>query len=382
MALVSVPGAPLVPIGPGFNTTQGVPFFANVTVDAANEAAIFFGHVLTSDGGSHTIDTTGSSSLGWRTGSVTFANAGTTLKVGLSDAINSAGPPVRAANVADVISFDVSASLTGGGGGVTGSAWQTHAPGSGSKTIANGDLVCFSAQLTARGGSDSVQVFFSGASSIQHRPAVVGFTGGAYGVNTGVPTAIITFADGALGYFQASDVLSAITVRTYNSGSAAKEYGQLYDLPFPCTIYGIYGWVDPDNDFDVVLYSDPLGTPVAEKTVTIDANMMASATGRRFSVAFATPYSVTTANQKVAAILKPGASNISAYYKTFANAAHRITDPYGTTGYGVARASGAFAAENSNLDNYYIGLLVGAFDSGASAGGMVVHPGMNGRLAA
>ncbi len=39
----------------------------------------------------------------------------------------------------------------------------------------------------------------------------------------------------------------------------------------------------------------------------------------------------------------------------------------GTNGYAINRASGAFAAQNSNKDLYAVGLLVGAFDAGGSA---------------
>jgi hypothetical protein len=71
-------------------------------------------------------------------------------------------------------------------------------------------------------------------------------------------------------------------------------------------------------------------------------------------------------------VFKPGGSNVSAYFKTLANSAHRIADMWGTSGYGISRASGAFSDANSSLDHYYIGLLVGAFDSGNS---MLINSG-------
>jgi hypothetical protein len=68
-------------------------------------------------------------------------------------------------------------------------------------------------------------------------------------------------------------------------------------------------------------------------------------------------------------VLKPGGTKITAYYKTLGAAGHRATDPWGTAGYGISRASGAFANANSSLDHYYIGLLVSALDDAVSAGG-------------
>jgi hypothetical protein len=370
MALVALNGGLFVPIGPGANQQMAAPNGTSSNpLDATNKATIYIGHIITSDGGSHTIDTTGSSSLGWNAGSITFANSGTTVVVGLGNVLTTAGPPARAVHVSDVITFDVSKSLIGGGGGISASAWQTHVPDTGSKTIANGDLVAFCIQMTARAGVDSIITRSVATPASLHRPLVTAFSG-TYGSISGTPNAIITFADGALGYFHGCDIWSNIAVRTWNSGGATKEYGQLFSLPFPTRIYGVYGWVDPDNDFDIILYSDPLGTPVAEKTVSIDANTVSSATGSKFVATFNSSYA-TTVNQNIGVVFKPGAANISTYYRTIANAAYRITDAWGTSGYGISRASGAFADANSSLDHYYVGLIAGAFDAGGLAGRFV-----------
>ena len=73
---------------------------------------------------------------------------------------------------------------------------------------------------------------------------------------------------------------------------------------------------------------------------------------------------ILSAETEIAAVFKPGASNIEAYYKTLHSATHRIADAWGTDGYGISRAAGAFANDNSSLDHYYIGLIVGAFEHG------------------
>lgn len=373
MSYAAVPGAPFVLIGPSNWLRQQPPNpVTSVTLDAANEAVILIGRVVTSDGGSHTIDTSGSSSVQWKAGgTVTFANAGTTVKVGIAAVDAATGPPGRAANASDVITFDVNSAHVGGGGAISSSAWVSSVPTAGTKTIANGDLVAMCIQMTARGGADSVQVASMSSEATFHRPTHTTFTGGSYASVNNFPPFVISFADGALGYIQATDVFSTLNTRTFNSGSATKEYGQLYQFPFPMKVYGLYGFIDADNNCDIILYSDPLGgSPVAEKTVTIDSNTVAGTAGRRFFEQFASPYSVN-ANQAIGAVFKPGASNASAYFKTLDSAAHRIADVWGTSGYGISRASGAFADANSSLDHYYIGLIVGAFDDatgGSSTG--------------
>lgn len=364
MALQNLSGGFFSQIGPGPLSLHTIPALSGgTTLDAAAEAAIYVGHIFTSDGASHTIDTTGSSSLGWLTAAVTFANAGTTVKVGLATIDAANGPPSRATNVANVITFDVSKSLTGGGGGITGSAWQNHVPDAGTKTIAHGDLVCFAVQMTARGGVDSVIANWEAQAQSTGFAAVTGFTGGSYASSNGIPHAIITFSDGAIGYFMGGANQVTINTRTWSSASATKEYGQLYKLPFPMKVHGLFAWAAPSADFDAVLYSDPLGTPVAEKTRSIDLNTAQTSSGRKMFMPFASPYAVS-ANQEIGAVIKPGASNVSAYYKTLNTATYRAADPWGTVGYGISRAAGAFANANVSLDHYYVGLIVSGYEHG------------------
>lgn len=371
MSLVNFDGSFCMPVGPSlFAISAALPSNTNTTIDAANEAQINIGRLIWADGGSHTVDTTGSSSIGWQTATVTFANAGTTVKVGIGSVDTTTGPPARATNAANVITFDVSKSIVGGGGGITGSAWQTHTPDAGTKTIASGDLVAVSIQMTARGGTDSVLAVAHGASQLL-LPAVTGFTGGSYTAVSASPNIVVTASDGTIGWIYGSDPGRTGNTRSYNNSSATKEYGQMYKLPFPVKVYGIYGWCNGGGDFDAVLYSDPLGTPVAEKTSSFDANAISAVGSGLFTAMFSSPYSAA-ADQQIGAVLKPTTTtNISTYYKTLGSAAHRVTDPWGVDGSALNRASGAFTDGTSGVDNYYVGLLIGAYDAG---GGSMASP--------
>lgn len=377
MTLVALGGMPLLPVGitqpSGTNTLLSS---VSVTQDAANEACHMYGQVFTEDGASHTIDTTGSSSLGWRAGTVTFANAGSTFKVGLATLDNATGPPGRATNATDVITFSVSKSLTGGGGGITTAAWNEHVPDAGTMTIANGDFVAFCTQMTARAGADTVDTNVSGGISAPPLPSVTSFTGGAYAASGGLPNAVITFSDGTLGFFYGAPVWStSATAQTWNSGSATKEYGNYFLFPAPVKIYGVYAACNDAANLDFVLYSDPLGTPVAEKTLSVDANPIAASNSRWSPYLFASPFSAA-ASQPLAGIAKPGASNVSMPYKTFNASAHQKSETLGANCYAINRASGAFAAQNANKDRFALGLLVGAFDSGGVPG----HANLSGGL--
>lgn len=361
MSLVALDGTPLVKIGSILSAAQNSQWAAgNILQDAAKEACIMYGQVTTDDGLSHTIDTTGSSSLQWRTGSVTFANAGTTLKVGLATMDTATGPAARATNVSDVITLSVSKSMAGNGGLVAANAWQTHVPDAGSLSVANGDFIAFCTQMTAVGGADLVNTTIGSVSNTPQRPSVTAYTGGAYAASASVPNCIIVFSDGHLGWFGGATVFSTLTNLVWNSGSATKEYGNYLKFPFPLNVYGIYCVYQPSADCDFILYSDPLGTPVAAKTVSVDSNAVAVSGTREAYMLFAAPYTAT-ASQPLAAIAKPGASNVTITYRSMNAAAHQAADHCGTNGYGVSRASGSFAAVNSNKDRFPIGLLVGAF---------------------
>lgn len=370
MSLQSIPGG-IFPIGPSVTSTPqdniSMPDFG---LGATLQTAIFIGRVVTSDGGSHTIDTTGSSSLGFRTGFVSVTNVGSIIDVGLAPVDTSNGPPARASNTAGAVNFDVKATLIGGATGLTSDTWQTCVPTSGSKTVANGDLIAFVVAMTVRGGSDLLRVAVESTVNVITNPTVTKYDGSFTRQNFNLPICMITFSDGTIGWIEGGDNVKTFTTRTWNSGSATKEYGQLYQLPFPWRIGGAYGVAAIGNDTDVVLYSDPLGTPVAEKTLTIDANTLGTSSAGLFYDRFSSSYDVA-ANQPIGIVYKPGASNIATYFKTIANAALRVADPWGTTGYGISRASGAFANANSSLDHYYIGLLASAFEGGSVS---TVHP--------
>lgn len=370
MSLVALDGSPLVAIGqPYVRNSEGLPSISAVTQDAANEACIQYGYIVTADGASHTINTTGSSAIGFNLGTLTFANAGSTFKVGLATLDATTGPAARATNVADVITFSVSKSYTGGGGVLLAGAWNSAVPNAGSLTVANGDYIAFCTQMTALGGADSIITNASSTTQIP-RPGITGFTGGAYAASGGVPNAVITFSDGTLGWFYGGAVWeTSSTTQTWNNTSGTKEYGNYFQMPFPVKIYGILAACNVAGDTSMILYSDPLGTPVAERTVAADLNQQSNAGLARFApYLFATPYS-STSSQPLAAIMKPtSATNVASPYKTFASAAHQATEMCGTNGYAINRNTGAFAAQNSNRDRFAIGLLVGAFEAGGTSG--------------
>lgn len=373
MALVNIDGVPSTQIG--FPTRAGAYVALNAstvaTIDAAGEALITVGQIWTDDGGTHTINTTGFSTLGWRTNNITFADAGTTVKVGLAAVDTANGPPARAVNVGGVITLSVSRSIAGNSGGITGNTWQNHVPDAGTMTIANGDLVAFCIQMTARGGvADTINV--GGVLQPYANvglPCTTSYLSSAYANTTALPNARIRFSDGARGYFVGSGLQNgALISNTWNSGSATKEYGNVLSLPFPARIHGIIGYLTLAGPTDFVLYSDPYITPVAERTVTLSNRTLAVSTSGVLHMLFSTPYDVAP-NQPVGIVAKPGASNATIYSRAVQTTNDGDGDSGGESCFAISRSTGGFAP--NLFERYTLGALMQAFNHPARSSHMM-----------
>jgi len=140
-------------------------------------------------------------------------------------------------------------------------------------------------------------------------------------------------------------------------------------FPFPVRAHGIVTGCDLAGATDLVLYSTPLGTPVAEKTISVALQTVGTSTSAgdgRFP--FSSSFDLAANTDYVVSIKPTSATNVSVRYKTFDAAAHQGSEPLGTNCYAVNRSTGSFAAQNSSKDRFAIGLLVGAFDVGGSGG--------------
>ncbi|WP_338688445.1 hypothetical protein V5279_23880 [Bradyrhizobium sp. 26S5] len=167
--------------------------------------------------------------------------------------------------------------LPGVAAALTANASQTSVPTTGSKSIATGDDAAFAVQMTAKGGSDSITVQCASVGGIVGvMPTVT--TGAVYSNTNQVPNVVIVASDGTLGYFFGGYVANSATTQTWSSSDTIKEYGNLIIPPFPVKVYGVILNAAFFGNTDAILYSNPLVTPVAEKTKSIDLNAIGSAT--------------------------------------------------------------------------------------------------------
>lgn len=345
------------------------------TIDAGGESVAFIGKVYIEGAASSKTISSGGGKIVFRTGTVTFANAGTNFRVGIQD---------LAATGLEDGTFDVYADLTGGGGGLASNTWYELAMATGTKTINHLDTVAICMEMTARGGADSVVISSFGHITINgtsiNFPYKTNDTGsGPTRQASVVNGAMIIFDDGTLGWIEGSWIspgIESAASQTYNSGSTPDEYAAVFQVPFKMSVRGGYlivGSIASTDNFEIILYSDAQGTPVAERTVTVDPNYTGSTSGNNsyfvsFSsftlspgIWYALSMRPTTANNLALAYINIGASFGNKYKKML---------PFGTNCKFSSRTnqSGAF----SEVQSYYqpiFGLWVDKLDDGVSSGG-------------
>lgn len=349
---------------------------ANTTLDAAGESRAYIGKVYLAGGtGSKTISSAGGK-IWWRTAGTTFANAGTTIRVGIQD--------VNASGLEDG-TFDVYDDLVGGTDTITGSADQVTTMSSGTKTINHGDLIAVVIEMTAKGGTDSVIVAGTNASPLA-RSTNVNFpytsvdTGTLAKAATGVVGSSIIFDDGTLGWigFQAfaPGILTA-TATNVSSTSNPDEMAAIFQVPFKCKISGGYlylGSIGSADTFEIVAYSDPLGTPTIIETLTPDQDLSGTSAASPYCFWFTTPITISP-NTNYAISLRPtAANNISFSYVSLGsgNDEFKKAFPFGT---GIKHGgridqTGAFT-EVQTYNIPLFGMFVEQLDDGVSTGGEV-----------
>lgn len=335
-------------------------------------AAVGYLYLSSGPGTSKTISAAGSGKVHWLTGaSITFANAGTTLRVGVQDVNTTTG-------IEDT-TFDVYGDFVGGTDTITADAVNTVTMESGTKTITHGDLVAVVLEMTSRAGADTVSVVRATSSMVQ--PYLTWDNGSGPQRISSAAMVSIQFDDGTIGYFGAGFfALDTETPTAYGSSSTPDEHALVFRLPFEASATGLFAKLASmasGDDFELILYSDPLGTPVAERTITQDMDIGGG--GLFYDRPFTTAYTLA-ANTDYAIALRPTTGNTLSYQRlTFGsgNGNLRQATMLGTNWYYAARTNqtGAFGSTDTTLLPLF-GVYLGQLDDatgGGGGGGEVSH---------
>lgn len=341
---------------------------SNSTLNAAGESAAIIGYVTLeggSSGGSKTISSSGGK-IHWRSSTLTFSNAGTTIRVGIND--------VGVTGLEDG-THDVYKDLVGGTDTIN-NGLNSTAMASGSKTISHGDFIAVVIEMTARGGTDQITVPVYGPFLIPYGTVD---TGAGPTKSSNCMQVTIEFDDGTVGWIGNNFIIPGGTATglgtntTFNVSSNPDERALIFQLPFPCSIVAPYLYLSSiasTDDYEIILYSDPLGTPVAKRTITVDADLEGSASGPNIK-GFSTPYSIS-ANTKYALAVRPTTANSVGWSDwVYGGGNSHLLRPsvLGANWYLGTRTNqtGAFTETTTTLP--IAGFFINQFDDGVSTGG-------------
>lgn len=354
-------------------------------MDAATEKIAYIGHVYI-DGrpvSAKTLSAAGGGAIALRIGGVTFANGGTTLQFGIQDVATGAGPAARPDGT-----FDVSRTLTGGVDAISASAWNilSLTGGSGSKSIAHGDLIAVVFDLTARAGVDSLIMqgllataspFGASQSQAGVRPLATFFTAGAWAAAGSsvirLPNVLIIFDDGTLAMIDGGGWFADAQTETLNSGTS--EHGILFRVPWDCETDALWAVLNSlagaTSDFSLSLYGDPLGTPVSLASISLLAEQL-NTLNNGIVCTLASPVALSRNTDYAIVVRATGAGNVVLAGITLGDESYRVLTQGGSTLAHVTRANGssdAFVAGSPAVLFHNMGVRLSAFHDGADGGG-------------
>lgn len=308
------------------------------------------------------------SHVGWRTGTVAGApTADTRIETVAADGTPSG--TLWAANT-NIVS-----------GTLTSDTWTLHAL-TASATITKGQIVCI--KIVYNSGTSIIAQRFLGTrlGAITDLPYQVSNTTGSV-VKSGVNGApLIALGSSTSAFYQVDGVIAAIAITSNvfnNTNSAAR--GLRFQVPFPCRCVGISAILAASvGDLSVVLYDDA-GAELSSSSTAFDGNHN-NGTGNGPSIIyFDNTVSLAKDTWYRVALVPSSATNVGIATVQLPSANYRSGTPGGTNHHYATRASGTWT-DTATDTVPLLDILIDQLDDGAGAGasGMLVHPGMNGRL--
>ncbi len=359
-----------VPPNP-WGTSGGGTFSASdlALLDADEEEYQIIGAVSIEGGGSATFGT--SSTISWLPGASIAFVATATLRIGIKTGISTtAGPPARA--TAGAAAFTVYKDLVAGTDTITSTTARTDTMTAGTPfTVTDGDLIAICFHLETTSGVQSIKIRQSPqSSSVMGLPAhtlitAAGATFTAQLLNSNV---VLTFDDGSTGWIDQTIAFSANQSTSATIGNTNIK-GNVFRVPFPCSLKAISAVLAVAGDFALDLYSTPLGTPVKEAEILCDANVAANASGRLYSRRLPAAVTLKANTDYVIGVRQTSATAQTVVMNDVANANHWLPWGMGPECYAADSVAGAtFAQVNSGLRRYALYAMVIHLDDGVQAG--------------
>ena len=358
------------------NTSKTISSNVSITLDATGEKAAHLGFVtIAGRATSKTLSAAGGGSIRWQAGTSTWANAGTSMTVGLQSISTSVGPRPNPDGT-----FTVSRVLTGGDGNVTSGATNTLSMtgGSGTVTLSHNDPVAIVWDMTARAGSDSVLVASFGGQSAIQLPHTISHNGTIWTASTSadvaIPMVTLVFDDGTLGMLHFAAVPWTQANEDYADVTNPDERGLIFQVPFSCTVDSAFCGmrnIDASAAATVNLYADPTGTPSLLASSVMQPRWNMGSERAEKWVQFSSQVELSPGTNYCIALQATGTTAISLQAVTLGNAPDRALFSGGSFTMKATRngGSGAFTAESPAVTLYRMGVGISQLDDGVGGGG-------------
>lgn len=358
---------------PAFNIDAPYALSINsgTALGGTNQAAHQIASIWNQGGGTETCSS-GGCEIGFVIGTTTFATAGSTIRCGLQDQAAS-GMPAHGDGT-----FDVYDDLVQGTDSMAAGA-KTVTMSSGSKSVANGDLVAVVCNFTTRNGADSVQFAGSTRNSgndaanlpvyVYENPAGT-YTSQQTGVNFWVK-----YDSGRYGFPIGAVFATQGLTQNYNNGSSPSRYGNIIKVPVPAKACGFSfngSLLAAGRTADVILneeQADGTFTAIPGATVSLVADNTSSASNRTISHGFPSCVYLTAEKRYFLEIVPTTANNIAVTYIVTASNAQLGGTLCGANCYRGVRSSSSAAPTTDTNYLMSLSLLLGGFQSGICRGG-------------
>lgn len=362
------------------NRSMHTESFDACTLDAADE---FFVIVMT-------VTKTGTlNKIGWKSGTTATA-AGFVLKISLETVAAALGAPVATTNAgktlyaagaesADITSISAS------------TVYYTAINGSTGISVTKGDRIAITFRMVSitSGAATIYWSQYGSAVALEMLNSNSIFTatylGSSWVLRLQIPAITLQYSDGFCPLLHAYPICT-LGNASYNNSTDPDRRGIKFKLPIGCRIYGVTCRVDLDGDASLIVYGSDEYTAISGPHA-LDADQRAVNTVQDYTVIFPTAIEVTSETWYRIVLLPTSATNILIYYLTFTDdgATAGITASLGGSNFvytyrNGAPSSGDHAWTDSTTIQPGINLLIDGIDTGAAAGGLLRHPGMQGGL--
>lgn len=290
MSLLRILQGPSFPFGIwGHPRMNWPPALSTNTIDAAGEKWGGIGIIRWADGSSSkTVSAAGGAKIHVQFGgSVVFADAGSTLRIGLQGFASTGGSTYPQSDgtwsvYRDILGTD---GVIGAGDSSTLKAISLSG-GTGSVSVTDTTPIAIVGELTARAGTDSLPfVRHTGGGGGVGFPCGLQYTTAwQSGAASDLPIVLLEADDGTFGIFDQC-VYALPSDIAIGTSSTFDEYGLIFQVPFRCTANAILHAMAVNStalELDVCLYTTPLGTPslVTSTRITGERGNFSSSTER------------------------------------------------------------------------------------------------------